>query len=64
MQSAEFICVGAQKSGTTLLHDVLKQHEQIFLPQIKETKFFQLDEKYNHGLNYYQSEFFKNPQSS
>ena len=64
MQLPVFICVGAQKSGTTLLHDILKQYNQVFLPKKKETKFFQLDEKYNHGLNYYQSEFFKNSQSS
>jgi len=64
MQLPVFICVGAQKSGTTLLHDILKQHNQVFLPKKKETKFFQLDEKYNHGLDYYQSEFFKNAKSS
>lgn len=35
-----FICPGAQKSGTTSLHDLLCQHPQITLPYKKETKYF------------------------
>lgn len=53
-----FICVGAQKSGTTSLHDILSQDPQLCLPKIKETKFFQLDSKYNQGIKYYKEEYF------
>lgn len=53
-----FICVGAQKSGTTTLHDILVQHPDIYLPEIKETKYFHKDEKYSKGLNFYYKEFF------
>lgn len=52
-----FICVGAQKSGTTTLHDILNQHPEICLPKDKETKFFQRDDRFNKGLEYYKSHF-------
>jgi len=55
-----FICVGAQKSGTTTLHDLLKKHPAIYLPKIKETKFFRDIEKYNQGIDYYKNTFFSN----
>ncbi len=54
-----FLCVGAQKAGTTTLHDILKQHPDIFLPQIKESKFFQDSTKYKKGLEFYIKSFFK-----
>lgn len=39
-QLPKFFIAGAQKSGTTTLHDILSSHSGIFLPKIKETKFF------------------------
>lgn len=36
----DFFVVGAQKSGTTSLYFYLRQHPDIFMPQIKETDFF------------------------
>lgn len=53
-----FLCVGAQKAGTTTLHDILKQHPDIFLPKIKETKFFHRNHLYNKGIGYYLKKFF------
>ncbi len=35
-----FLCVGAQKSGTTWLYEVLRQQKGIWLPPIKELNFF------------------------
>jgi hypothetical protein len=35
-----FFCVGAQKAGTTALHNYLARHPDIFLPGVKETHFF------------------------
>ncbi|MGB1109193.1 MAG: sulfotransferase family protein [Gammaproteobacteria bacterium] len=36
----DFICIGAQKSGTTWLHHNLKQHPEIWLPPVKELHWF------------------------
>jgi len=53
-----FLCVGAQKAGTTTLFDLLNQHPQIYLPTCKEVHFFDKDERYLRGLQWYESEFF------
>jgi Sulfotransferase family len=39
----DFFIVGHHKCGTTALHEMLKLHPQIFLPRIKEPKFFASD---------------------
>lgn len=36
----DFICIGAQKAGTTWLHDKLGQHPDLWLPPLKEIHFF------------------------
>jgi hypothetical protein len=36
----DFFVVGQAKSGTTALHEMLEQHEQIFVPAVKEPGFF------------------------
>lgn len=53
-----FFCVGTQKAATTTLHDILKQHPDIFLPSTKEAWFFHRDEKYQKGLDWYSHEYF------
>lgn len=59
MAVPNFLCVGAQKAGTTTLYEILKQHPDIFLPQkVKETKFFVNAEKYAKGLKFYEKEYF------
>ena len=40
-----FLCIGAPKSGTTSLYDLLKQHKDVFLPSFKEPHFFGSDLK-------------------
>ena len=57
MTLPNFICPGAQKAGTTTLHAILRQHPDIFLPAVKETKFFQDNQKYQRGIDYYKKEF-------
>jgi len=54
----DFFCLGAQKAGTTLLHDILKQHQDIYLPTEKEAHFFDVNEVYYKGLIYYFSTYF------
>ena len=58
MPLPSFLCVGAQKAGTSTLHDILIQHPDVFLPSTKETCFFRDDDKYAAGLEYYEKEFF------
>lgn len=59
MPVPDFICIGVQKAGTTTLFDVLKNHPQIFLSEKKETKFFQYDEDYRKGIDFYSGYFRK-----
>jgi len=53
----DFIIIGAMKSGTTTLHNILRQHSQIFLPPEKEIHYFDIDKNYTKGLDYYASFF-------
>ncbi|MCP4438408.1 MAG: sulfotransferase [Aureispira sp.] len=38
-----FLIIGAGKSGTTTLHNVLQQHPEIYMSSIKEPNFFALE---------------------
>ena len=53
-----FFIIGAAKSGTTTLYDVLKQHPQIGLSSVKEPRFFSNDEKYAKGIHWYLETYF------
>ena len=53
MKVIDFVCVGTQKAGTTTLHDILKNHKDIFLPKSKEAYFFDIDEHYQKGMNWW-----------
>ncbi|HET8963307.1 MAG TPA: sulfotransferase [Chitinophagales bacterium] len=55
-----FFCIGVQKAGTTTLAEVLNQHGQIFLPTVKETKFFLFEEDFNKGIDFYNATYFSN----
>ncbi len=53
-----FICIGAQKTGTTTLYHILKNHPEITVSKPrKETKFFYRDEEYQFGLPFYSKYF-------
>lgn len=56
MSIPNFLCVGAQKAGTTTLYEVLKQHPDIYLPDVKEPHFF--DEHFQKGVDWYKKTFF------
>ena len=43
MALPEFFIVGAPKAGTTALHSALARHPQVYMPTIKEPKFFLYD---------------------
>ena len=41
-----FLCIGAQKAGTTWLHQNLKKHPDLWLPPVKEIHYFDEKEHY------------------
>lgn len=49
----DFLIIGAMRSGTTTLHELLKQHPHIALPPGKEVPFFNDDYYYKKGLDWY-----------
>jgi hypothetical protein len=54
----DFTIIGAQKSGTTTLFELLKQHNDIYLPPGKEAFFFGRPEREKNGWDWYIKEFF------
>jgi len=52
-----FFILGAQKSGTTWLWDMLKQHPGTSLPEEKEIHYFGSAELYEKGDDWYYSHF-------
>lgn len=58
-----FLIVGAQKCGTTSLHELLSEHPQIEMSQVKEINFFSIQSKFEKGLSYY-CKFFKKDTNS
>lgn len=54
----DFLCIGAQKAGTTWLYDNIRHHPEIWLPPVKELHYFDNkvpnktllpDARYDHG---------------
>lgn len=52
-----FFVAGAQKAGTTSLHDWLVQQPGVCLPTLKETHFFSHDQRFEMGLEWYCRQF-------
>lgn len=46
-----FLFIGPDKSGSTWLYEVLRQHEQCYVPPVKDIYFF--DRHYERGLEWY-----------
>ncbi len=57
--SPSFLIIGAQKAATSSLYSYLIQHPNIVPPKQKEVNFFNIDENYNRGEAFYQSQFNK-----
>lgn len=53
----DFLIVGAQKCGTTTLHYALGKHPEIFMSAPKELDFFEDDDNYARGIDWYASFF-------
>ena len=59
MSLPNFMCLGAAKSGTTTLYDILRQHPDVYIPSFKEPHFFDIPENYKNGINWYEKNYFK-----
>ncbi len=58
-QKPNFFCIGAQKTGTTTLHEVLIDHPDIYLPiEKKELHFFDDDDNFLKGVDWYLNKYF------
>jgi hypothetical protein len=53
----DFIIPGASKSGTTSLHYYLNEHDEIYLPDEKELRFFDRNTEYAKGKERYEGRF-------
>ncbi len=49
MHGPHFLVIGAAKSGTTTLFELLRQHPQLYMPPGKEDPFFSRDVEYRVG---------------
>ncbi len=53
MEGLDFLVIGAAKSGTTTLFELLRQHPQLYMPPGKEDPFFSRDSKFRAGWKSY-----------
>jgi hypothetical protein len=53
-----FLIIGAPKCGTTSLYHYLKQHPEVYLASIKETRFFSDKTLFDKGIDFYIGSFF------
>jgi hypothetical protein len=53
----DFVVVGASKCGTTTLHDILRSSNCLSLPEKKDFHFFDYDDNYSLGMDWYWNHF-------
>jgi hypothetical protein len=60
MRLPDFLIIGAARSGTTTLHELLRSHPRVFLPANKrpEPHFFLRDGEYRKGIAHYAKKYF------
>jgi hypothetical protein len=63
MPEPTFLCIGAQKCGTTWLARAVKQHPQVSPGKRKELHFFNHQDAYARGLEWYESQFRQGPRT-
>ncbi len=52
-----FLIIGAAKAGTTSLHQYLRHHPQVFMPETKELSYFVEENNWTRGLAWYRRQF-------
>ena len=50
-----FLIIGAMRSGTTSLFHYLRGHPDVFMPRVKDTRYFDLH--FSKGLEWYKAQF-------
>ena len=58
MNLPNFMCIGAAKSGTTTLYDIIKHHPDVYVPLYKEPHFFDNINLFENGIDWYKKTFF------
>ncbi|ETX16722.1 hypothetical protein OCH239_01285 [Roseivivax halodurans JCM 10272] len=58
MADPSVFVLGAQKSGTTTVADLLAAQPEVFVPSIKETYFFCDETLWEKGIDWYRQEFY------
>ena len=58
VKNLDFIVIGAQKAGTTALYHYLKPSLEIYLPPEKEAPFFDRNQFYEKGWEWYINKYF------
>lgn len=59
-KTIDFIVIGAAKSGTTTLFELLSKHPDIYLPPQKEMPFFTENRLFSKGVDYFIKRVYKN----
>ena len=59
-----FLIIGAMKAGTTSLYHYVRQHEQVYMPKVKELDFFVEEMNWPRGISWYQQQFAGAPKSA
>jgi len=52
-----FLVIGAQKAGTTALHQYLRAHPETLVSRPKELKFFLVEGNWGRGVDWYDQQF-------
>jgi hypothetical protein len=60
MSLPNFMCIGAAKSGTTTLYDLLRHQPDVYTPSFKEPHYFDIPSNYCNGSEWYDKTYFKN----
>lgn len=58
--SVDFLIIGAQKAGTTSLFEYMRRHPEIHMPPEKEIAFFDSDQAYMRGFDWYRERVTRN----
>jgi hypothetical protein len=55
MPLPNFVGIGAQRAATTWAYNCLKEHPEVFVPDVKELRFFNV--QFHKGVSWYESQF-------
>ena len=59
MKRPNFFCLGASKSGTTSIYKTLGSHPEVYNSIFKEPHFFDNEQNYIKGFDWYIKNFYK-----